>query len=81
MAEGLHHQTADGIDLVVAEMGAEGFVEVFDRGQCAHGVHVAAELADIQIVFVVVFVFDLADDQFQNVFDGDQSRTRRRIRQ
>ena len=30
MAKGLHHQTTDGINLFIAEVGAEGFVEVFD---------------------------------------------------
>jgi hypothetical protein len=52
---------------------AEGFVEVFDRRQRSHGIHMAAELADIQIVSVVIFVFDFANNQFQNIFDGHQT--------
>ncbi len=73
VAERLHNQAADGIDFLIAEMGAEGIVEVFDIGQCAHGIHMAAKLANIHIFFIVIFVFDLADDQFQNIFDGDQA--------
>ncbi|MNE19039.1 hypothetical protein D3C80_1121040 [compost metagenome] len=55
-------------------MGAEGFVEVFNRRQCAHGIHMTAELADVQVVLVVILVFNFADNQFQNVFDSDQAR-------
>ncbi|MNW08210.1 hypothetical protein D3C71_2049550 [compost metagenome] len=32
-----------------------------------------AELTDINIIFVVVFVFDFANDQFQNIFNGHQT--------
>ena len=30
MTKGLHHQPADGIDFFIAEVGAEGFVEILD---------------------------------------------------
>ena len=34
----------------------------------------AAELAEIDIFFVVIFVFDFADDKFENIFDSDKAR-------
>lgn len=37
MTKGLHHQTANGIDFFVAKVGAEGFIEVFDRRQRTNG--------------------------------------------
>ena len=49
MAEALHHQTADGIHLFVAEMGIEDLVKVFDRCQCPNGVGVAAQLTMIPV--------------------------------
>ncbi|MNI93380.1 hypothetical protein D3C73_1513210 [compost metagenome] len=55
-------------------MGAEGFVEVFDRGQRTNGPGVATELTEIDIVFFVVFIFDFTDDQFKNVLNGHQTR-------
>ena len=36
MTKGLHHQSADGIDLFIAEVGAVGFIEIFNRCQRAY---------------------------------------------
>ena len=35
MTEALHHQTTDGVDFIVAELGAKHLVEIFNGGQCA----------------------------------------------
>ncbi len=37
MPKCLHHQTTDSVNLFIAKVGAERFVEVFNGSQCAHG--------------------------------------------
>ena len=54
-------------------MGPEHFIKIFDRCQCADGVGMAAELADIQIFCFILLIIDFADDQFENIFDGYQT--------
>nr|VUD34431.1 Uncharacterised protein [Raoultella sp. NCTC 9187] len=68
MAKGLHHQSANGINFFIAEVGAVGFVEVFNRGQRADRPGVAAQLTKIDIFFFIVFVFDFTDDKLKDVF-------------
>ena len=75
VAEGVHHQTAHRIHLFIAEFGAEEVVEILDLGQGADGEDPLAEAADLVrlILDVVKLVVDLANDQFQYVFDGHQT--------
>ncbi|ADD76305.1 Hypothetical Protein PANA_1138 [Pantoea ananatis LMG 20103] len=72
VTKALHHQSTDGIHFIVAELGAKYLVEIFNRGKCANGISLTVELADITIFFIVIFVFDFAHDQFQNIFNRDQ---------
>ncbi len=67
----LHHQPTNGIHLFIAEVGAEGFVEIFNWRQRAYRPCMAAELAEVDILFFVVLIFDFADDQLQNIFNCD----------
>ena len=69
VAEGLHHQTADGIYFFIAEVGAKGIVKIFDRRQRTHGPCVTAELAKFNIIFFVVLIFDLAEYKFKNIIN------------
>lgn len=48
MAERLHHQPADGIDLFIAEVGAESVIEVFNRRQRANRPGMAAKLTEVE---------------------------------
>ncbi len=70
------HQTADGLELLVAELRAEVVIEIIDRGLRLHGVLVVAELQDAGAFLEIVFVLDLADDLFQYVLDGHQTAGR-----
>ncbi len=73
-AQVVGEQAADGVDVLVGEVRAEGFVELADLGQPAHA-HVAVGGGE-DVVFLlveIVFVLDVADDLLQHVFDGDQA--------
>ncbi len=80
MAEGLHHQPANGIHFFIAKVRVEGVVEVFDGGG-ARTVSVAAQLAEIDIFFFVVLVFNFPDDEFKGYPRWSPGQRRRRIRQ
>ncbi len=73
-AQVVGQQPAHGIDVFVGEMRAEGFVELADFGQAAHA-HVAIGGRQNVVFFLieVVFVFNVADDLLQHVFDGDEA--------
>src|SRR5579872_2285976 len=68
------HQSAHGIEILVAEIGAESPVEIV-----YFGLRLDAKLAisienDVGLGFVEVeLVFDLADDLFEHVLDRDQA--------
>ncbi len=73
-AEMMGDQPADGIDLVVGEIGAERLVELCDLGERAHAVAAVRRRDDVAGFLVeVVFVLDVADDLLQHVLDGDQA--------
>ena len=73
MAKARHHQPADGVVFVIGKGHAQRGVEVFDLGQRLHPVAAAVVADDIALGFVkVVFVFDVADDLLDHVFDGHQ---------
>ncbi|CSA51972.1 Uncharacterised protein [Vibrio cholerae] len=71
MAECRHHQTTDRIHFFITEFGAESVVKVFNCGERFHRKGVFAQLANVFLLFVVEFIFDVADDLFQNIFNGD----------
>src|SRR5690606_3064298 len=75
VADGRGDQAADGVVLVVVEVGAEAFVEVVDRGQRVDHVLAVGLGRDqrLGILGVVVLVVDLADDLLQHVLDRDQA--------
>ena len=73
MAESLHDQSANGVHFFVAELRAEHLVEIFNRGQGAHRIGLTVQLTDIAIFFVVILIFDFADDQLKDILDGDQA--------
>src|SRR5690606_29764101 len=63
---------ADGVVVVVGQVGIETVVEGFDFRD-AHGPPaVGAGLEDGFLGFFVELVFDVADDLLQDVFHGDQ---------
>src|SRR5690606_1772304 len=62
MAERLHDQATDGIHFFIAEAGAKGLVKIFDGRQRSHRPGMTAQLAEIVVLFLVVFVVNLADD-------------------
>ena len=75
MADGGGDQAADGVVLVVREVGAEAFVEVGDGRQRIHH-ELAVGLRGDQrgtVLGFVVLVVDLAHDLFQHVLDGHQA--------
>ena len=53
-AEVVEHQAADGIEIFVAETGAEGAVEIFDLGLCLDAELAAAIQDDIGLGFVEI---------------------------
>ncbi len=75
VAEGVHHQTAHRIHLFIAELGAEEVVEILDLGEGADGEDPLAETTDLFgfVLDIVKLVVDLADDELQYVFNGDQT--------
>ena len=79
-AQEVDDQAADGVELLVAEVGAEVAVEFVDARLRLDGELALAFLADVEIVIDVVLIADVADDLLEHVFDGDQARTRRRTR-
>lgn len=64
MPKRLHHQTTDGVDLFIAKVSAKRFVEIFNGSQCAHGPCVTAKLTEVDIIFFVILVFNLTNNQF-----------------
>ncbi len=74
MADGLGDQAADGVVVVVGEVGAETLVEILDRGQRIDHILAIGLCGDQRrfVLGVVVLVVDLADDLLQHVLDGDQ---------
>src|SRR5690606_19311955 len=74
VADGGNHQAADGVVLVVGEVGAELPVEIGDRRQRIHHVLAIGQGGDqAGAVAVVVLVVYLADDLLEHVLDGDQA--------
>src|SRR5690606_22257930 len=75
VADGRGHQAADGVVLVVIEVGAEAFVEVVNRGQrIDHGLAVGLGRDQrVRVLGVVVLVVDLAADLLEHVLDRHQS--------
>ena len=73
VAEGIHHQAADGVELAVGELGVEGFVEVLDRGQRLDQEVTGRQRFDVAVFLDIVLVLDVADDLFQHVLDGHQA--------
>ena len=57
VAKGVHHQTADGIDLLIAELGVEVVVELFDGSQTMDGEHALADTADLLLFIVTGILF------------------------
>src|SRR5690554_4137568 len=72
MAEAMRNQAADGIELVVAEIGAEMLVEVFDRRQRLNDAVAVLVLEDVGVFVEVVLVINLTDDLLDHVLDGHQ---------
>ncbi len=73
VAETLHDQAADGVELVVGKFGIEVFVEVLDRRQRADGVGAVAHVANVLFLVGVMLVLDIADDLLEDVLDGDDT--------
>ena len=63
----MHHQTTDGIDLLIAKLGVEVVVELFDGGQTMDGEYALADAADLFLFIVarIIFIFDLTDDELK----------------
>src|SRR5699024_11109686 len=55
-------QPANGVELLVAEMRAEVFVEMIDRHQRTHRIAAIGVLHDVARLALVVFILDIADD-------------------
>ena len=67
-------QATNGIARLVAETGAKVGVEILNVGLRLDAVSTALIEPDIVVVFIkIVFVLDVADDLFENVFDGNQT--------
>lgn len=64
MPKCLHHQTTDSVDFFIAKVGAERFVEVFNGSQCAYGPGMTTQLTEVDIIFFVILVFNLTNNQF-----------------
>ncbi|MNI42198.1 hypothetical protein D3C73_964790 [compost metagenome] len=75
MADGFGHQAADGVVVLIGEGGTEALVEIADRRERIHHVLAIGLDGDLrrEILGLVVFVVDVADDLLQHVFDGDQA--------
>ena len=81
-AELVRDQTADGVEVVLGQVQAEGFVDAVDRGVAGDAVGAVGQRVDVAFVVAVVeLVLDLADDLLEHVLDRDQpggaGRTRR----
>ncbi len=74
-AERLQHEAADGVELVVGEIGAEVRVEVGDLGLRLDA-EAAVRLGDDVVLALVevVLVLDVADDLLEHVLDRDEPR-------
>ena len=60
MAELLHQDTANGVEVVFAQTRTKILVELLDFRQRLHQVTVSAVRPDIGILFGIVFVVDLS---------------------
>ena len=62
MAEGVHDQPANGIELFVGELGFEVFVELLDGGQALDQIITAGQRFDLTVLVNIMLVFNVADD-------------------
>src|SRR5690606_38302351 len=74
MAEGVHDQAAEGVELLIGEVGIELLVELFDRRQALDQEVAGGQFLDVVLVVDIVLVLDVADDLLQYILDGDQTR-------
>lgn len=73
VAEALDHQTTDGVEFLIGEVGIEVLVEVIDGGQRADGELTIAQLANVLILIGVVLILDIPDDLLEDILDGDKA--------
>src|SRR5690606_21574220 len=68
-----HDEAADGIELLVTEIGLEVLIELLDRGQRLHREMPLAVAEDVYLVLDVVLVDDLAHDLLEHVLDRHEA--------
>ena len=73
MAKGVGDQAANGIELFVGELGAKAVIEITDLGDRFHKARAILLEADGGVFFMIVFVLNLADDLFENIFNCHQA--------
>src|SRR5690606_13126708 len=74
MAELVGNQPADGVELVVAELGAEVLVEVFERSQRLDDAAALLVREDVGILAEVVLEADVADELLDHILHVADSR-------
>ena len=72
MAKGVNHQSANGIELLIAESHGKVAVEVFNRGLRLDEEFIAIDALYIPALINVVFVLNFTNDFLQHIFDGHQ---------
>src|SRR5690625_1741756 len=72
MTKLLYQDAADGVEVFIAQAGFEIIVEVIDGRQGFNNIIRFAHPLDGLIAFSVGLVFDVPDDVYQHILDGDQ---------
>ena len=73
-SEMIQDEPADGVTFPSAESGADRRVQVGDGGLRLDAISSGMIDPDVVVVFIeILFVFDVADDLFEDVFDGNQA--------
>src|ERR1700686_4167492 len=70
----LHDQAGHGVELTFRQRDVEKLVELVDPGTAAYAELAVGFATDILIVLYIEFIVDVADDLFDDVLDGDQTR-------
>src|SRR5690606_18747839 len=68
------HQAADGVELIVAELGAEMGIELVDGRKGLDQAVAVLVLQDVAVLVEVMLVVDLADDLLDHVLHGHEPR-------
>src|SRR5690554_298351 len=73
MAERLADESANGVELFIAEVGIEAVIEIFNGGERLENIIGFGNLANEILAVIVDFILNVTDNLFKNILNGHQA--------